>query len=135
MNDWLARFLVGVALLPNIDFVLIYYNKKYWIYKDKFDKKPLNIIIPAWIIFIVVMSGFLSSFIHQNNQDAFLFGASVGLVSYISFNMTNLAIFKKWDVQAATFDTLWGCLLAGTVSLIMHNVASGETDHTRVDLF
>lgn len=135
MNDWLTRFLIGLILLPSIDFVWIYYNKKYGVYKDKFDDKPSNVIIPSWIVFITVMSGFLASFVHQNSLDAFLFGASVGLVSYISFNMTNLAIFDKWDVKVAIVDTIWGSLLSGIVSLIMHNVASLETDHTRVDLF
>ena len=45
-----------------------------------------------------------------------------GLVSYGIFNGTNYAILENWDCKTATVDTLWGSVMAPTVSYLSYMV-------------
>lgn len=49
---------------------------------------------------------------------AFVFGALMGFFVYSVFNLTNLAIFKKYSWQVGLMDTLWGTFLFGMVTLV-----------------
>jgi uncharacterized membrane protein len=49
---------------------------------------------------------------------AFLFGALMGFFVYSVFNLTNLAIFKKYSWQVGLMDTLWGSFLFGVITFV-----------------
>jgi uncharacterized membrane protein len=53
---------------------------------------------------------------------SFFWGAVFGGVLYGVYDLTNLAILEKWTVSMTIADILWGCLLCGTMSLIMHMI-------------
>lgn len=47
---------------------------------------------------------------------ALLFGALFGLISYATYDLTNLATLKDWPMVVTVVDLIWGALLGGAVS-------------------
>jgi uncharacterized membrane protein len=48
---------------------------------------------------------------------ALLFGALFGLISYATYDLTNLATLKDWPLALSAVDMIWGSVLAGSVSV------------------
>jgi len=49
---------------------------------------------------------------------AFLLGALFGLISYATYDLTNLATLKDWPLTVTIVDLIWGSVLGGAVSSI-----------------
>ena len=47
---------------------------------------------------------------------AFLFGALFGLISYATYDLSNLATLKDWPLIVTVVDLVWGSVLGGAVS-------------------
>ncbi len=47
---------------------------------------------------------------------ALTLGLLFGLVTYATFDLTSLALFKGWPATIVVVDILWGAFLSGTVS-------------------
>ncbi len=45
-------------------------------------------------------------------------GALLGLISYATYDLTNLATLKDWPVVVTVVDLIWGTVLGGAVSLV-----------------
>jgi uncharacterized membrane protein len=55
---------------------------------------------------------------------ALLFGALFGLITYATYDLTNLATLKDWPVLITVVDLAWGALLAASVSIATYIIAS-----------
>jgi uncharacterized membrane protein len=55
---------------------------------------------------------------------ALLFGALFGLISYATYDLTNLATLKDWPLVLTVVDLTWGMVLAGSVSVGTYAIAS-----------
>lgn len=49
---------------------------------------------------------------------ALFFGALLGLISYATYDLTNLATLKDWPLIVTVVDLIWGAVLGGAVSFI-----------------
>lgn len=49
---------------------------------------------------------------------AVLLGAFFGLVTYATYDLTNMATIKKWPLVVTVVDMAWGLILAASVSAI-----------------
>jgi uncharacterized membrane protein len=49
---------------------------------------------------------------------ALLYGALFGLISYATYDLTNLATLKDWPLLVTVADLIWGTFLGGVVSFI-----------------
>lgn len=49
---------------------------------------------------------------------ALFLGALLGLVSYATYDLTNLATLKDWPLVVTVVDLAWGAVLGGTVSFL-----------------
>ena len=49
---------------------------------------------------------------------ALFLGALLGLISYATYDMTNLATLKDWPLVVTIVDLVWGSVLGGAVSFI-----------------
>lgn len=56
--------------------------------------------------------------------NALLAGALFGLVSYATYDLTNLATVKEWPLLVTIVDLIWGSVLASSVSLITYLIAA-----------
>jgi uncharacterized membrane protein len=49
---------------------------------------------------------------------ALFFGALLGLISYATYDLSNLATLKDWPLVVTVVDLVWGSVLGGAVSFV-----------------
>ena len=76
------------------------------------------LFIVGVVVFIVIPS--LSQ---QSWQKALLWGALFGLITYATYDLTNLATLKDWPLIVTIVDLVWGTILSALVSVITHLIA------------
>jgi uncharacterized membrane protein len=50
--------------------------------------------------------------------NALFYGALLGLISYATYDLTNLATLRDWPLIVTVIDLIWGTILGGIVSYI-----------------
>ena len=88
----------------------------------KIQKAPLIFDKLAGILFYLLAP--LGYFIFvkplsKNKMDAFKYGAIIGFLMYMSYDLTSKAIYTDYTWNYAIKDIVWGSLLVGAVSYIM----------------
>lgn len=82
---------------------------------------------PNWIaaiLFYLLFIAGLVFFVIQpaltRGQWAYALGAGMffGLITYATYDLTNLATIKNWPLLVTVIDLIWGTVLSGSVSLI-----------------
>ena len=56
--------------------------------------------------------------------DSLWFGGWFGLITYATYDLTNLATLKDWPLLVTVIDLAWGMVLAATVSTITYFLAT-----------
>lgn len=83
----------------------------------------------AGIIFYTLFIGGLVLFVitpalkQESWTQALLFGALFGLISYATYDLTNLATIKNWPMIISLIDMAWGATIAASVSVITYFIA------------
>ena len=77
------------------------------------------LFITGLIIFVIAPAMEKHSWLH-----ALLFGALFGLITYATYDLTNLATIKDWPLLVTIVDLIWGATLAASVSVITYLIAS-----------
>ncbi len=72
------------------------------------------------VVFVVIPALEKHSLTH-----ALLFGAFFGLVTYATYDLTNLATLKEWPMLVTVVDLIWGMVLSASVSAITYLIANG----------
>jgi uncharacterized membrane protein len=54
---------------------------------------------------------------------AILYGALFGLITYATYDLTNLATLNNWPILVTVVDLIWGAVLASSVSVITYFIA------------
>lgn len=83
---------------------------------------------PAIILYLLLIAGLVLFVIipaikKHSWQNAFIYGAVFGLITYATFDLTNLAILKNWPLGITFIDLAWGTVLAALASLITYFIA------------
>ncbi len=78
-----------------------------------------------YLLFIVgtVVFVITPSLVEKSWSQAVLYGALFGLISYATYDLTNLATVKDWPVIVTVVDLVWGMVLSASVSLIAYLIA------------
>ncbi len=88
-----------------------------------------NINWPAAIIFYLLFIVGLVLFVvspaleKHSWMHAVVFGALFGLITYATYDLTNLATMKDWPLLITIVDLIWGSVLAASVSTITYFIA------------
>ena len=77
------------------------------------------IFIVGLIVFVITPALDKKSWI-----DALLMGAFFGLVTYSTYDLTNLATVKDWPLIITVIDLIWGMTVSATVSIITFFIAT-----------
>jgi uncharacterized membrane protein len=77
------------------------------------------LFIAALVIFVISPAVEKNSWIH-----ALLYGAFFGLVTYATYDLTNLATLKDWPVLVTVVDLIWGSVLAASISVVTYFIAA-----------
>ena len=79
--------------------------------------------LPAILFYLLFIVGLLIFAVHPalaagNPLQALYLGALLGLISYATYDLTNLATLKDWPVVVTVVDLIWGTVLGGVVSYV-----------------
>ncbi len=76
------------------------------------------LFIAGIVVFVVTPAIDKQSWIH-----AIAFGAFFGLVTYATYDLTNLAMTKDWPLAVTIVDLAWGSVLSASVSAATYAIA------------
>ena len=76
------------------------------------------LFIVGLVVFVIIPAHEKGSWTH-----ALLFGAMFGLITYATYDLTNLATLKDWPLMVTIVDLGWGAVLASSVSTITYFIA------------
>ena len=123
-------FLIAIPVFFAIDMVWLgLVAKKFYSEQIGFLMKP-DISWYAAIIFYIIFIASLVIFViapaveKQSWLHALLFGALFGLVTYATYDLTNLATIKDWPLLVTIVDLIWGSLLSASVAVITYFIGS-----------
>ena len=89
-----------------------------------------NVNWTAAIIFYLMFIGGLILFVispalEKNSWTyALIYGALFGLITYATYDLTNLATLKNWSLTVVIVDMIWGMILSASVSTISYFLSS-----------
>ncbi len=77
------------------------------------------LFIGGLVLFVIAPAVEKKSWIH-----ALLLGAIFGLITYATYDLTNLATLKNWPLAVTIVDLAWGAVLGGSVSAIAYFIGT-----------
>ncbi|MEK7724030.1 MAG: DUF2177 family protein [Acidobacteriota bacterium] len=82
--------------------------------------------IVFYLMFIAGMIIFVISPALEKNSwtHALIYGALFGLITYATYDLTNLATLKDWSLTVVIVDMIWGMILSASVSTISYFISS-----------
>jgi uncharacterized membrane protein len=117
-------FFIALPVFFVIDMAwLVLVAKKFYANHIGFLMKP-DINWYAAIIFYLLFIGGLVLFVITPSVEkhsivhALLFGALFGLITYATYDLTNLATLKDWPLLVTVVDLAWGMVVSASVSAI-----------------
>jgi uncharacterized membrane protein len=84
---------------------------------------------PNWIAALVFYALFIFGLVYfvinpaienQSFTDALIRGLLFGLITYGTYDLTNLATLKDWPLKITIIDLTWGTFLGGSVSSLSY---------------
>ncbi len=123
-------FLIALPIFFVIDIAwLVIVAKKFYQKQIGYLMKPdINwfaaiifylLFIAGLVIFVISPAVEKHSWVH-----AILFGALFGLITYATYDLTNLATVKDWPLLVTVVDLIWGTILAASISVITYIIVS-----------
>ena len=80
---------------------------------------PLQIkVVPTLLCYFALVFGLYYFIIRE--KKSILEAGLLGLTIYSVYEMTNLAIFRKWDIKIAIVDILWGGFLFSLSTFLIY---------------
>jgi uncharacterized membrane protein len=127
---FIKLFIIALPVFFVIDMVwLVLVAKKFYQEQIGFLMKPdINwfaaiifylLFIAGLIVFVISPAVEKHSWVH-----ALLFGAFFGLITYATYDLTNLATLKDWPLLVTVVDLIWGSVLASAISVITYFIAN-----------
>ena len=84
--------------------------------------------VAAILFYLMFIGGILLFVVYpaiekQSLQHAIVYGALFGIITYATYDLTNLATLKNWPVAIVYIDIAWGALLTALVSTAGYYIA------------
>ena len=115
-------YLVTLAIFFAVDMVWLGVVAKNFYRKHLGYLMGPKVVWPAAIVFyLLFIAGLLvfavrPALVTGAPLKGLLLGAFLGLVSYATYDLTNLATVKDWPIVVTVVDLVWGTTLGGVVS-------------------
>jgi uncharacterized membrane protein len=123
---FIKQFLIALAAFTAIDMAwLVLVAKNFYSKQIGFLMKPEINWTAAIIFYLLFIAGLVTfvispAVLKHSWVNALLFGALFGLITYATYDLTNLATMKDWPVLVTIVDLAWGMVLSASVSLITY---------------
>jgi len=127
---FIKLFIIALPVFFVIDMVwLVLVTKKFYHEQIGFLMKPDINWLAAIIFYLLFIAGLvifvISPAVEKHSWfHAILFGALFGLITYATYDLTNLATLKDWPLLVTVVDLIWGTVLASSISLITYLIAN-----------
>jgi uncharacterized membrane protein len=76
------------------------------------------LFIVGLVLFVIAPAIAKNSWVH-----ALIFGALFGVITYATYDLSNLATLKNWPLLVTIVDLVWGATLAASVSTATYFIA------------
>jgi len=130
MNTFSKLFLIALPVFFAIDMIWLgLVAKNFYREQIGFLMKPDINWLAAIIFYLIFIAGLVvfviqPAFEKHSWQHAVLFGAFFGLITYATYDLTNLATTKNWPILVTIVDLAWGMVLSLSVSVVTFFIAS-----------
>jgi uncharacterized membrane protein len=115
-------YLLTLLVFLAVDFLWLGFIAKrfYQRYLGNFFSEEVN-WAAAFLFYLLFIFGMMVFVIYpainaNTVMHALLLGMLYGLVTYATYDLTNLALLKGWPLKIVVVDILWGIVLSGIVS-------------------
>lgn len=111
-----------IFLVADLIWMRILVKKFYAQQLESLTRDPVNYVV-AFFIYLILILG-LTVFVtvpavEKNSlNDAMWRGGLFGFVVYSVYDLTNVALLKKWPIPFSVVDILWGTVISGFVSAV-----------------
>jgi uncharacterized membrane protein len=125
---WLASYVLTSIVFFAIDMVWLGFLAKNLYRKHLFgllaDQVNWTAAIVFYLLFIVGIFVFVIMPAVEKNSliTALWLGAFFGIVTYATYDLTNLATLKNWPVAIVFIDIAWGAVLTSLVSMAGYGI-------------
>ena len=122
--QYVKHYIIALIVFTLIDLVwLIFISQK--LYKEKIghlmaDKVNFPAAAIFYVLFIAALVFFVITPATEKNSVLYALaaGAFFGLVTYGTYDLTNLATLKNWPVSITVIDLLWGSFVTGSTCAV-----------------
>jgi uncharacterized membrane protein len=127
---FIKLFIIALPVFFIIDMVwLVLVAKKFYQEQIGFLMKPDINWLAAIIFYLLFITGLVifvisPAFEKHSWVHALIFGALFGLITYATYDLTNLATLKDWPLLVTVVDLIWGTVLAASISGVTYFIAS-----------
>ena len=127
---FLKLYLIALPIFFGMDMVWLgVVAKGFYTKQIGFLMTPKVNWVPAILFYLLFLVGLVIFVIAPAVEKdswarALLFGALFGLISYATYDLTNLATLKDWPMVLTVVDLTWGMGLAGSVSVGTYLIAN-----------
>ncbi len=126
---FIKLYFIALPVFLAIDMVWLTLVAKHFYAKQIGFLMAKNPNLWAAIIFYLIFIAALIFFVISPALDkkmwthALLAGAFFGLVTYATYDLTNLATIKDWPITVTIVDLIWGTILSASVAVITYFIA------------
>jgi uncharacterized membrane protein len=126
---FIKLYAIAIPIFLAIDMIWLGFVARNF-YRDQIGflmKSDINwtAAIAFYLLFMVGLVLFVIAPALEKNAwtHALLFGALFGLITYATYDLTNLAILKDWPLLVVIVDLAWGAAIAAAVSTATYFIA------------
>jgi uncharacterized membrane protein len=126
---FLKLYIIALPVFLGIDMIWLTLVAKNFYAKHIGFLMTKNPNLLAALIFYLIFIAGLIFFVITPALDkkmwthALLAGAFFGLITYATYDLTNLATVKNWPIIITVVDLVWGMALSASVSVITYYIA------------
>ena len=122
-------YLIALSVFLLIDFIWLglitknfYSNQIGFLMKDNVNWLAAGIFYLLFVLGLVIFV-ITPALKEESLTKALLFGSLFGLITYATYDLTNLATVKNWPILVTVVDLVWGAVLSASVSVITFLIA------------
>ena len=126
---FIKLYLIALSVFLAIDMVwLVFIAKDFYAKQIGFIMAKNPNLVAAFIFYLIFIAGLIVFVINPALDkklwtQALLMGAFFGLVTYATYDLTNLATVRNWPLIITIVDLIWGTVLSATVSVVTYFIA------------
>jgi len=127
---FIKLYFIALPVFFIIDMIwLVLVAKNFYQKQIGFLMRPDINWIAAIVFYLLFIAGLVTFVISpaiekQSWLHALLFGAFFGLITYATYDLTNLATLKDWPLLVTVVDLIWGSVLAASISVVTYLIAN-----------